>query len=256
MPNTEKTDTSKTDAIKKMRAEGATAGAIARKLKLPLEDVYCLIWGKDYREKLVSFSSGKPLTRNVQQKPTVEAFVKWLETKALPNLKQLTEWPMGVTKYTYFRSEAVWITRVLATIEEPSALANEHRNGDPKAIFIFAKTNRKALFAKWVQRQLVEWRLTNTKQSKEHFDRFMRAYWSQQGKRTISTMIKIIADDQAIYRDSITWAGKSMVNGLVKRHTVSRDRVKDVLKHYRAAYRWWQKSPDAHLWLTTTSLAQ
>jgi hypothetical protein len=254
MPKSTKAE--KSETAKEMRSKGARVGAIARHLNLPMEGARRLVFGDGYRNRLEEFPSRKPISspQALRQSPTPEVFVKWLQNEATPLLGRLPEWPMGVEKYTYFDSEAVWDTAtVLATIEEPSELARAHRNGDPEAIFRFAKSNRKALLAKWVQRQLVEWRISNTPQSGRQFKKFMSAYWNQQGHRNIRTMVEKIELDQAIYSDSLTWPKGSRVSGLSRKFNVSEDRVKDVLKHYKSAYLRWMKSKRAHLWLSTTA---
>lgn len=250
---------SQASKIKKLRSEGMTVGAIARRLELSLEEASCVVWGPEYRAKLQVFPpNGKRLLsyRSAQEKPTREDFVRWLRDDVNPRLKQLNEWPMGVDEYTYFDSEAVWDVRVLATIEQPSEFAVAHRNGDTEAIFRFAKSNRKALGAKWVLRQLIEWRLTNTPLSKRQFDKFMRAYWSQQGHRRVKTMLDSIEMAQDIFSDSLTWPKGSRVSGLAKKYPAGPDRVKDVLKHYKKAYLRWADTKQARLWLTTTTSSQ
>ena len=69
--------------------------------------------------------------------------MRWLQNEVNPRLENLPEWPVGVTKYTYFESEAVWGIRILATIDNMDLveLANAHRKGDREAIFTFAKSN-------------------------------------------------------------------------------------------------------------------
>jgi hypothetical protein len=218
-----------------MRSKGSSVGAIARHLNLPIEDAWRLVCGCGYRDRMVEFPSGKPILspEALRQSPTPELFVKWLRKEVNPRFEQLPEWPMGVGQHTYFDSEAMWPgARVLANIKVPSGLAKAHRNGEPEAIFEFAKSNRKALLAKWVVRQLVEWRISNTSQSERQFNKFMTAYWDKRGRRKIKTMVVSIMRDQAIYSDSLTWPKRVMesrVTGLADKHGVSKDRVKDVL---------------------------
>ncbi len=92
-------------------------------------------------------------------------------------------------------------------------------------------------------------------ESKRHFDKFMRAYWSQQGKRKATTMLRIIRKDQEVYKESIhrrqrdpNLAKKSLLYDLWQKHHISQDSVKDILKFYGDFCKRWKVSP------TTTRL--
>ena len=133
MPKLVTPQSSQVGVAKRMRAEGATVGKIARRLDLSLEEANRLVWGDDYRQKLRAFPSGKPIPsiQAAQRKPTPQAFVRWLQIEVNPRLEKLNEWPMGVTQYTYFYSEACWDLRVVATVEiNESEHAHAHKNGD------------------------------------------------------------------------------------------------------------------------------
>lgn len=245
MPKTVKVDTSQTQTIKKMLAEGATVGTIARRLRLPLEETRCLVLGNDYREKLQAYPSGKPLpAKQSEQSLTPEDFIEWLQKEVVPRLERMPVWPKGATRFRYFSSEASWNVRIDFDMEQfESAYKEAHEAGDKVAIFEFAKDDRECLKRKWVIEQLVAWRLSSGGEGKRSFETFMRAYWSQQGTRNSLTTLEIIKRDQSVYKDSLSRTNGPRIAGLAKEHTMSKDNVKDVLKHYRAAFRQWKSSP-------------
>ncbi len=132
----------------------------------------------------------------------------------------------------------------LEQLEAPYRTAHEVENPEnPEAIFEWARDSYEALMAPWVARQLVEWRLEGTPQAKRKFDRFVRAYWSERGKRTGRTTLDIIRRDQEIYRASLHRGRKisreDWIAGQAEAHRVSVETVKDVLKHYSRHHRQW-----------------
>ena len=245
MPKLPTPQRSQVRVAKKMRAEGATVGAIARRLRLPLEETRCLVLGNDYREKLRAFPSGKPLpAKQSKQSPTPEDFIEWLQKEAVPRLEGMPVWPKGATRFDYFQSEASWNVRIHFDMEQfESAYKDAHESGDKAAIFEFARDDRESIKREWVIEQLVAWRLSSRAEGKRSFEKFMRAYWSQRGTRNRRTTLEIIKRDQSVYKDSLSWTNGPRIAGLAKKHTMSKDNVKDVLKHYRAAFRQWKSSP-------------
>lgn len=177
------------------------------------------------------------------KEPTPKAYLTWLR-EAADRLARHQSWPKGVTRFGYFQSEVCWN---ISRPEEPdhydrltfsmddfeSSYKNAHEKGDSKAIFAFAKDNREALTRPWVTRQLVEWRLIDSRKSKRDFDRFMQIYWKQQGTRKSKTMIAIIERDQAVYaaylRYDSTKPKKELIYHLADRFPISRDSIRDVL---------------------------
>ena len=188
---------------------------------------------------------------NKTERLTREAFVKWLQSSALPNLAQLPEWPKGVTKNNYFWSEAVWPSLVLAKSEVFSGEFRAHIAGDSAAIFRYARQNREALRKKWVIRQLISWRLENTRESEQLFKRFVRAYWSRQGKRQASNMVQTVKRDIDIYSASFSLPRGARTAYLAQRFTLSPSGIKAVLKNYNKAYERWSQSKTAYLWVST-----
>jgi hypothetical protein len=184
-------------------------------------------------------------------RPTREAFVKWLQISALPNLEQLSEWPKGVTKDDYFWSEAVWPSRVIVKAEVFSQEFRAHKAGDGTAIFRYAQQNREALRRNWVIRQLISWRLENTPESERLFKKFVRAYWSRQGNRQIINMVQIIKRDIEIYSASLSHPRGTRTAYLANRFGLSSSGIKAVLIHYNKAYERWAESNDAYLWVST-----
>jgi len=174
---------------------------------------------------------------------TEEEFLTWLN-EAVVLLSQSKPWPKNATRFRYFHSEASWNIRTHVDIEQfESAYKEAHESGDKAAIFEFARDDRESLKREWVIEQLVAWRLSSRAEGKRSFEKFMRAYWSEQGTRKSLTTLDIIKRDQSVYKDSLSWTNGPLIAGLAKKHTMSKDNVKDVLKHYRAAYMQWKSSP-------------
>lgn len=194
---------------------------------------------------------------------TPQAFLSWLK-EAITSLSKLKEWPIGVTRFTYFDSEACWNLRPdLKDTYDPLTFSMEdfessykaaHELGDPRAIFEFAKDNREALKREWVVSQLVSWRLNPSTQTKKQFDKFMQAYWSQQGKRSHKNMLGIIKRDYQVYRDFVqkysSESRKSALSKLSDEHRMSTDNTKDVLKFYGQFYTRWKTSRATRLYLS------
>ena len=177
----------------------------------------------------------------------------------------LTAWPKGVKRFTYFKSEVCWnltrpddtdyFDRLTIDMDEfESSYKTAHEKGDNKAIFDFAKNNREALNRPWIIRQLVEWRLSESRKSKRRFDRFMQTYWSQQGTRKLKTMMAIIRRDQAVYAASLrhkpTKPKKGLIYDLAERFPMSRDSIRDVLKFYGQYYERWRTLPNTRIYLS------
>ena len=176
-----------------------------------------------------------------------------------------TLWPLNIKRFTYFTSELCWraprpdlegyLAPLVMSDEQTaqdfeSSYKTAHENGDPGAIMEFAKDNREAIGREWVIRQLLEWRLTGTRDSHRQFARFIGHYWNDKGKRSQPKMLEIMKKDQAVYRDSLTWTKGPMISGLAKRHTIGSNDVKDILKAYRAAYDKWKRSRSARVYLS------
>ncbi len=237
-----------------MAWQGNPFSVIAEHLLVSTEEARKLVWeaGSKIRDQGVKAIRQKNAVK--QSEPTPEDFLEWLEKEAVPRLAGMKVWPMGATRFTYFHSEACWNYQVLTTVEiVESEHADRHISGDRKAIFEFAKSNREALYKDWVVRQLVDWRLCGEQQL---FDKFMRAYWSQQGKRTAGTMLNKIKRDLAIYKDSISVISTSLNKELANKHDIGPNTVKEVLRHYRAAYDWWKASKLSRLFRSTHSPAR
>jgi hypothetical protein len=196
--------------------------------------------------------------------PTPKAFLVWLR-EAANRLSKQKPWPKGATRFGYFQSEVCWnlsraeqidhYDRLTFSIEDfESSYKSAHEKGDSKAIFAFAKDNREALTRPWITRQLVEWRLDDSRKSKRYFDRFMQIYWSQQGTRKGKTMIAIIRRDQAVYAASLrhdpTKPKKGLLFDLADRFPMSQDSIKDVLKFYGQFYERWRTLPDTRIYLS------
>lgn len=195
--------------------------------------------------------------------PTPKAFFTWLK-EATNRLSKQKPWPKGATRFGYFNSEVCWnlrpdlgdsFDRLTFNMEDfESAYKAAHENGDPHAIFEFAKDNREALNREWVVSQLVKWRLSNSTKGKRQFDRFMRAYWSQQGKRSHKNMLSIIRRDQQVYRAFVNQtqseSRKAVLLDLAQKYRMSQDNVKDVVKFYGQFYKRWKSSPDTSIYLS------
>lgn len=196
--------------------------------------------------------------------PTKTQFIEWLET-CQQHLASVTLWPLNITRFTYFTSELCWraprpdlegylaplvMSDEQAAQDFESAYKTAHEGGDSKAIMEFAEDNREAIGREWVIRQLLEWRLSGSREGRKQFDRFIKHYWNDRGKRDQATMLEIIKNDQAVYRDSLSWATRPLILGLARRHTMGQNNVKDILKAYRAAYNKWKRSRSARLYLS------
>lgn len=236
-----------------MISSGQSIREIAKRLNISETATRALI--AEYRHSVRSAGLEVIRRRNKTRsgEPTNMDFVEWCKTVALPRLAQLTQWPIGITRRNYFDSDAVSSYSVVATCEiGKHRFAEAHKNGDSEAIHKFAKVNRMALKEDWVIRQLVAWRLEGTGESKRQFDKFMKTYWQSQGKRSVETNVRVIAEDVAVYADSLLPSKGNLVNALSAKHIMSRDRVKLILKMYRKAYSRWKCSLSAKLWLSTS----
>jgi len=237
------------ETIKKMRADGATVGKIARHLHLPTENVYHVLFGANYKDKLRSFGTGERIVRSIKQ-PSKELFVQWL-SEAITRLESLPTWPWGAKQYTYFYSEACWDLR------DPQGKADfrdwgdeaSHRVGDDRAMFRFARANRDALRHSWVIDQLEAWRMAGTPEAKRKLKQFMTSYTYDGVKRSPGNILQNIRRDKMIYCDSLRPkfrnSKKKLVSALAEHHhdngCIGENGIKDALKAYNKAYKWWRK---------------
>lgn len=216
MPKPAKPKNTQVRVAKQMCSEGATVGAIARRLRLPLEEARRLVWGHEYKQRLRTFQGLKPIgaTRDTPQEPTCEEFVSWLQ-EVENRLRSMPAWPMNAGQFTYFHSEACWdlltSSRVMETINcsdisvpgWPISDEKAHTQGDAEAIFRFAHANRNALRHLWVIEQLEAWRLMGTRASQDLLLKFARAYSDDGVKRSPASILENIQRDQRIYHDSL-----------------------------------------------------
>ena len=127
-------------------------------------------------------------------------------------------------------------------MEAPYREAHEaEASDDPHAIFEFARDNYYAPLAPWVARQLVAWRLEGTPGAKRKFDRFVRAYWSQQGKRSSRGTLEVIKRDQRIYSAYLRNSGPvdDLIRTLSDEEHIGTETIRQTIKRYRDHHRRW-----------------
>ena len=115
----------------------------------------------------------------------------------------------------------------------------DFENGDTNALLELARDDREALEENWVIAQLLAWRKDGSARAKRNFDRFMRAYWSRQGKRRDKTTLAVIQRDQAIYQGYVQRGSQQLKTvhvDLANTHKIGVETVKSVIKHYNSFY--------------------
>jgi hypothetical protein len=245
------------DEVWIMASTGISLPEIAKRLNLSLEETRALRAeaGESIRQHGLEL-----IKQRRSQKPrkiTRADFLRWLDA-CHERFGSVLHWPLNLTRFTYFQSELCWdascaMSHAQAVQDFESSYKAAHEQGDPEAIMEFAKDNREAISRPWVIQQLLAWRLMDSAEGFRLFNRFMRTYYNRKGKRTQARMLEIIKLDTAVYKDSLTWTKGPMRSGLAKRYKYGIDNVKDVLRHYRAAYQRWKADPRTRLILSSNS---
>jgi hypothetical protein len=234
-----------------------------RNIDETLEATFKAIQGRPKLTAKTRRSSPALPDKNSGAEATEAQFLEWLQ-EAVDRLAKTKPWPMNANQYTYFHSEACWNLRpdlenyaeqiIIDQCDFESEYRTAYESGDGEAIYEFAKANREAIGRDWVTKQLVAWRLSDSPEGKRQFDRFMRAYWSRQGKRSPGKMLDIIRRDQACYKAFLGRNRNNLQSTFLEQysetHGMSLDSVEEIVKYYNQYYAIWKACPSTRLYLS------
>jgi hypothetical protein len=112
--------------------------------------------------------------------------------------------------------------------------------GEHEAIFEYAAQDPLALQAPWVGQEVTSWRLQGGTANRKKFQKFVRAYWTERGRRKPATLIEDIERDQEVYKAIMNRqpaGGPSLaawMNNVSREKVMGLESVREIYKEYCA----------------------
>lgn len=159
-----------------------------------------------------------------------------------PNLTRFNYWAYAIINPLFAANEE-WVT-LLVHPSLSSRFQRRFEAGEHEAIFEYAAQDPLALQAAWVGQEVASWRLQGGTANRKKFQKFIRAYWTERGRRKPETVIEDIERDQEVFRaimDRQPVGQKSRaawMRNVAREKGMGLDSVKEIYKEYCAEMRY------------------
>lgn len=159
-----------------------------------------------------------------------------------PNLTRFNYWAYAIINPLFAANE-----ERVALLVHPSLSSRFQRRfeaGEHEAIFEYAAQDPLALQAAWVSKEVASWRLQGGTANRKKFQKFIRAYWTERGRRKPETVIEDIERDQEVFKAIMARqpvGGPSLaacMRNVAREKGMGLDSVKEIYNEYRAEMKY------------------
>lgn len=159
-----------------------------------------------------------------------------------PNLTRFNYWAYAIINPLLAANE-----EQVALLVHPSLSARFQERfgaGEHEAIFEYGAQDPLALQAPWVSKEVTSWRLQGGPANRKKFQKFVRAYWTERGRRKPATLIEDIERDQEVFkaimaRQSVGGPSTAAcMRNVAKEKGMGLDSMEEIYKEYRAEMRY------------------
>jgi hypothetical protein len=159
-----------------------------------------------------------------------------------PNLTRFNYWTFAIINPLEAANEEQVALLVHPSLS--SRFQTRFEAGEHEAIFEYAGEDPLALRAAWVAEEVASWRLQGGTANRKKFQKFIRAYWTERGRRKPETVIEDIERDQEVFRAIMNRQPVGQESLVACMRNVAREKrmglesVKELHKEYRAEMRY------------------